>query len=58
MINLFDLDDRVVYKLFNIISDSHHINRIKSKITMKQKYFEIYKIYVNKIVNEMAKTCA
>ena len=54
MINPYYLTDRILKIAFIINLDSHHINHLNSKITIKYNYLEIEKNYVIKIVKQMA----
>ena len=54
MINPFYFTVRRLKIAFNITLDSHYINHINSKITIKPNFSAIEKTYVHRIVKEMA----
>ena len=58
MINPHYFRDRILITAFSITPDGHEINHINPKNTIKQSYSEIEKIYVIKILKEMAENFA
>ena len=60
ILNPFFFTDRILQVTFNITLKSHHINRSKSKLTIKPNFaeFGIEFRYINKIMKEMVNTYA
>ena len=58
MSNAYFYSDKKLKSAFNNNLDSHQINHINSKIFIRPTYLEIEKLYVTKIVKDMANVYA